>query len=434
MNEAQAIDRMRQVIRRQHKALATEDAYVHWLRRFMKAVRQMPPQLSSEKKLEKFLTDLAVEHDVSASTQNQAFNAILFFYAQVLEQPLGNVNALRAHRPAHERQAPTLAETQALLQTVRNHGGYPINLIARMLYGCGMRVSEPLNLRIKDIDLERRRLSIRGAKGGNDRFVALPLVIIPELTQQIERARVVWQRDKQDRTPVMLPHRLARKYPQYQFSWGWAWLFPAHNICRDPRSNALVRFRVHEANVQRAVKHAARNLGISVLPHELRHGFASHSLERGTNPRAIQQAMGHKSLETTMGYLHAEALSVPSPLDALPFLLPAPDKVSVFPAQRQAAAPENPGTGQNSSTPVRRPPPSTAPPRGAPAIYTGPSLLNPPRFQPQRLFPRPAQSNRLAGPHQDPSLGPTWTRFPGQFSGPGPPLPLRSDSPLSSSR
>lgn len=158
MNEAQAIDRMRQVIRRQHKALATEDAYVHWLRRFIRAVRQMPPQLSSEKKLEKFLTDLAVEHVVSASTQNQAFNAIWFFYAQVLEQPLGNVNALRAHRPARERHAPTLSETQALLQTVRNHGGYPTNLIARMLYGCGMRVSEPLNLRIKDIDLERRRL------------------------------------------------------------------------------------------------------------------------------------------------------------------------------------------------------------------------------------------------------------------------------------
>jgi len=306
-------------------------------------LRQMPPQMSSEKKLERFLTDLAVEHDVSASTQNQAFNAVLFFYAQVLGQPLSNVNALRAHRPAHERHAPTLSETQGLLQAVRNHGGYPTNLIARMLYGCGMRVSEPLNLRIKDIDLERRRLCIRGAKGGNDRVVALPLAILPELTRQMETARAVWQCDKQNRTPVMLPHRLARKYPQYQFSWGWAWLFPAHNICRDPRSGALVRFRVHEANVQRAVKHAGRKLGISVLPHELRHGFASHSLERGTNPRAIQQAMGHKSLETTMGYLHAEALSVPSPLDALPSILPALDKVSVFSAERRASTPDECG-------------------------------------------------------------------------------------------
>ena len=119
---------------------------------------------------------------------------------------------------------------------------------------------------------------------------------------------------------MMLPNRLARKYPEYQFSWGWAWLFPAHNPCRDPRTGAIVRYRVHEVNVQRAIKHARHKLGISVLPHELRHGYASHCLELGTNPRAIQQAMGHKSLETTMGYLHAEALSVDSPLDGFGYL------------------------------------------------------------------------------------------------------------------
>jgi hypothetical protein len=119
----------------------------------------------------------------------------------------------------------------------------------------------------------------------------------------------------------MLPHRLARKYPAYQFCWSWAWLFPAHHPCRDPRTGTIVRFRMHEANVQRAVKKASRQLGISVLPHELRHGYASHCLERGANPRAIQQAMGHRSLETTMGYFHAEALSVSSPLDGLPILV-----------------------------------------------------------------------------------------------------------------
>ena len=318
MNTADAIDRMRQVIRRQHKALATEVTYILWLRRYIRALRQMPRELPSEKKLEKFLTDLARERDVSASTQNQAFNAILFFYQHVVGQPLGNVKALRANRPVHERHAPTVAQTQALLQTVGNQGPYPTNLIVRMLYGCGLRVSEPLNLRIKDIDLERRTLCIRGAKGGKDRVVTLPLSLIGELTQQVRFARVVWQRDKHNRTPVMLPNRLARKYPEYQFSWGWAWLFPAHNTCRDPRSGTIVRYRMHEANVQRAVKIARRKLGISVLPHELRHAYATDCLQRGTNPRAIQQAMGHKSLETTMGYLHAEALSVSSPLDALP--------------------------------------------------------------------------------------------------------------------
>jgi integrase len=140
MNELQVIERLRQVLRRQHKALATEDAYVLWLRRYISALRQMPHELTSEKKMEKFLTDLACKRDVSASTQNQAFNAILFFYQNVLEQPLGNVRALRATRPVHERHAPTVAETQLLLQTVRNQGGYPTNLIARMLYGCGLRV------------------------------------------------------------------------------------------------------------------------------------------------------------------------------------------------------------------------------------------------------------------------------------------------------
>jgi integron integrase len=318
MNTQQAIDRARAVIRLQHKALPTEESYILWLRRYITALRKMPASLSSEKKLERFLTDLARRQGLSASSQNQAFNAVHFFYRDVLRQTLGNIDALRATRPAHARHAPTLSETKSLLSTIRNLNGYPTNLLVRMLYGCGLRVSEPLNVRIKDIDLERRRLWIRGAKGGSDRVVSLPSSLLPELIQQIQVARAVWQRDSQDRTPLMLPHQLARKYPEYQFSWGWAWLFPAHHPCRDPRTGRIVRYRMHEANVQRAVKYARRKLGIAVLPHELRHGYATHCLERGTNPRAIQEAMGHKSLETTMGYLHAEALSVSSPLDALP--------------------------------------------------------------------------------------------------------------------
>ena len=205
---------MRQVIRRQHKALSTEDCYIFWLRRYIAALHRIPSNLPSEKKLEQFLTDLALRRDVAASTQNQALHAILFFYKFVLEQPLANVDALRATRPVHERHAPTVAETQALLQTVPNQGGYATNLVSRMLYGCGLRFSEPLNLRIKDIDLERRRFCIRGAKGGKDRVVAIPLCLISELTQQMQLARVVWERDQQNGMPVMLPHALARKYPE----------------------------------------------------------------------------------------------------------------------------------------------------------------------------------------------------------------------------
>jgi len=254
---------------------------------------------------------------LSASSQNQALNAILFFYKEVLRQPLQGIDALRAKRPIHLRHAPTVAETRALLQTVRDIAGYPTNLISRLLYGCGLRVAEPLNLRIKDVNLERGSLCVVGAKGGRHRVVPLPASVVPELILQRQVALGVWRSDQQNHIPVMLPHQLARKYPEYQFAWPWAWLFPAHYPCRHPRTRAVVRYRMHEANVQRAIKLARRKLGISVLPHELRHGYATHCLERGTNPRAIQQAMGHQSLETTMGYLHAESLSVRSPLETI---------------------------------------------------------------------------------------------------------------------
>jgi integron integrase len=315
MNTSQAIHRLRGVIRRQHKAISTESSYVYWLRQYMWSLRFMPESLTSEQKLERFLTRLARNRSISASSQNQALNAIVFFYKEVIHQPVGRIDALRAKRPQHMRHAPTVAETSALLEVIPNVRQYPTNFIARLLYGCGLRVSEPMNLRIKDVNLHRSRLCIRGAKGGNDRMVSLPGSLVPELKQQLHLARALWQRDQHNRIPVMLPGQLACKYPEYQFSWPWAWLFPAHNTCRHPRTGAIVRYRMHEANVQIAVRIARRKLGISVLPHELRHGYATHCLERGANPRAIQAAMGHKSLETTMGYLHAESLSVVSPLE-----------------------------------------------------------------------------------------------------------------------
>ena len=315
MHANQAIERMREVIRRQHKALATEDTYVHWLRRYIGALQGMPPTLTSEQKLERFLTELALKRDVAASTQSQAFNAIAFCYKDVLGTPLHNVDALQARQPVHLRHAPTVAETRALLQAVGDVAGYPTNLIARLLYGCGLRVTEPLNLRVKDLDLQGAVLSILGAKGGNDRVVSLPRSLIPDLTLQMQFARAVWDRDRQNKIPVELPHQLARKYPESQFAWSWAWVFPSQQPCRHPRTGQIVRYRMHEANVQRAIKNARRQLGIMVLPHELRHAYATHCLERGANPRAIQEAMGHKSLETTMGYLHADSLSVRSPLE-----------------------------------------------------------------------------------------------------------------------
>src|ERR1035438_7117254 len=271
MNLTLAIDRLRSILRRQHKALSTESIYIYWLRHYVIALRGMPATLSSEQRLEQFLTALGLNRESSSSTQNQAFNPNIFFYKEVLGQPLQGVNALRVRRPAHLRHAPTVPETLALLQTAQNVGGYPTNLIIRLLYGCGLRVCEPLNLRVKDVDFTRLRLSIRGAKCEKDRVVALPPSLVPELTQQMQFAWAAWQRDKQNGIPLMLPYSLARKYPDYQFAWPWAWLFPAHHSSFHPRTRLEVRYRMHEANVQRAVKLARRKLGISVLPHELRH-------------------------------------------------------------------------------------------------------------------------------------------------------------------
>lgn len=184
MNATEAIGKMREVIRRQHKAQATEANYMHWLRHYMVALREMPPTLSCERKLERFLTDLALKRVVAAGTQNQAFNAIAFFYKDVLGNPLRDVDALRATRPVQVRHALTVSETRALLQAIRDLAGYMINLIARLLCGCGLRVTEPLNVRIKDLSLEGAILFIMGAKGGKDRVVSLPRSLTAELAQQ----------------------------------------------------------------------------------------------------------------------------------------------------------------------------------------------------------------------------------------------------------
>jgi hypothetical protein len=219
MNTSQAICRMREVIRRQHKALATEDCYIFWLRRYMTALREMPEGLSSEKKLEQFLTDLARHRDVSASTQNQALNAILFFYREVLGQPIGNVNALRAKRPVHARHAPTVGETQLLLQTIRNEGGCPTNLIARMLYGCFMYG------RFRASQFAPRTGAERSSRGslhapcrktsGTQHFLESAPYLPRELTTQLPQSQYVTQSTAGTRRACTVPspsmHRAAMR-------------------------------------------------------------------------------------------------------------------------------------------------------------------------------------------------------------------------------
>jgi integron integrase len=309
-----ALETLRDVIRRKHFSLATERSYLMWVSRYSRFVRERCPQGLPAEKLEAFLTQLA-RQDVSASTQNQAFNALIFFYREVVKVEIGKVDALRAKKPAHIRFAPEASEVRKLIANLQDVGGYPTSLIVKLIYGCGLRVSEPLNLRVKDVLLEDSKLVICGAKGGKDRFVSIPCSLTTELAAQLKYAKAVGEQDRLNRRPVALPHLLARKYPHWQFSPKWAWLFPSRTTCQHPRTGQTVRWRCHEANIQRAVRAAAGPLGLDITPHHLRHAYATHCLNGGQNPRAIQQAMGHSNLETTMGYLHAEALSVKSPLE-----------------------------------------------------------------------------------------------------------------------
>jgi integron integrase len=316
MKTSEAIQKLRDTIRLRHFAISTEQSYCAWVERFARFVTERCSAGAPNVKMEAFLTQLA-KQDVSASTQTQAFNALLFFYKEVLKQEVGKVDSLRAKKPVHLRYAPEVSEVRQLLAGLQDVGGYPTKLIVTLIYGCGLRVSEPLNLRVKDVLLEESKLVIRGAKGGKDRFVAIPCSLMPALAAQLKYAKAISEQDRVSRVPVALPGLLARKYPHWQFSPKWAFVFPARTTCRHPREGFEVRWRCHEANIQRCVRQAARPLGLDITPHHLRHAYATHCLNAGQNPRAIQQAMGHSQLETTMGYLHAEAMSVRSPLEVV---------------------------------------------------------------------------------------------------------------------
>ncbi len=311
---AQCVD----VLRFKHYSLATEKtycghigSYIDWL---LKHGSALP---DSRARVEAFLTGMA-HRGCSASTQNQAFNALLFLYEQVRKEKLPEIQSLRAKASKHKRTALSRAQTHALLAGVEDQAGYPTRLVTLLLYGCGMRVSEPLNLRIKDLDTSAWRLTLRGCKGGKDCTVIVPECLRAAMSTQIEHARAMWKRDRETHLPVEVPGLLARKYPKAPHSWPWFWLFPSHTPCTHPRTGEMVRWRMHEANVQRAVKKSAEKLGLDGLatPHVLRHCCATHILEAGGNVRDVQELLGHSNLNTTMIYVHGDAERVKSPLES----------------------------------------------------------------------------------------------------------------------
>jgi integron integrase len=315
-NEVVAMVRVK--IRQLHYAYSTEQTYCSWVARYYGYCVRLPPATPSEKKVEAFLSHLALQHRVSARTQNQALSAILFLYASVLGRALGDIDGLRAKQYIHERTAPSREQVRDLRRAVVDRPFVPARLLVDLLYGCGLRVSEPLELRIKDVLLGENQIVVRAGKGGKDRRVPIPATCRDPLRGQISLARAEWEKDRRDHPDigVALPHQLAKKYPRAAFSWAWFWIFPAQGHCRHPRSHEIVRYHLLHDRLQRAVHDAARKIGLEgfITPHVLRHAYATHSREQ---IETLRQLMGHVSIETTAGYRHPLVESATNPLDDL---------------------------------------------------------------------------------------------------------------------
>ena len=316
---ARLLDQVRDAIRRRNYSYRTEEAYVHWIRRFIFFSGKRHPAEIGAAEVTAFLNHLARERDVAAATQNQALSALLFLYREVLREPLPWLDELeRAKRPARLPAVLTRNEVQRLLAVMRG----PKWLMASLLYGAGLRLTECLKLRVKDVDFEYRQIVVRDGKGAKDRVTMLPEAAIEPLKKQLAYTRALHEADLLAGVgDVELPHALARKYPRAPYEWGWKFVFPSSRLAVDPRTGVIRRHHVYENYVTRGVKEAARAAGIAkpVSCHTLRHSFATHLLEAGYDIRTVQELLGHASVETTMVYTHVTnkgARGVRSPLDA----------------------------------------------------------------------------------------------------------------------
>ncbi|MES2950964.1 MAG: integron integrase [Pseudomonadota bacterium] len=324
LQSTRVLDQLRERIRYMHYSLSTEQVYVYWVRFFIRwsarCGQMRHPRELGAPDVEAFLSMLATERKVSASTHNQALSAVLFLYREVLciDLPwLDNIN-----RPAQKRRIPSVLTRDEVAGLLAHMEGQTA-LLARLLYGTGMRLMEGMRLRIKDVDFDRHVIIVREAKGGKDRVVMLPHSLAPALRAQMLAARAQWETDRQtQRGGVETPHALEKKYPKVGHTWGWFWLFPSPTLSIDPRSGVERRHHLYEDRVQRALKKAVPLAGICkpVSVHTLRHSFATHLLQAGTDIRTVQELLGHSDVSTTMIYTHVlkvAAGGTSSPLDSL---------------------------------------------------------------------------------------------------------------------
>ena len=326
------LDVVRATIRRKHYSYRTEEAYTSWIKRYVFFSGKRHPRELGKDHVTAFLNHLARERSVAAATQNQALSALLFLYKEVLAQPLDWLDDLdRVKRPARVPTVLTVAEVRRLLAQLEGTKW----LITSLIYGAGLRLRECLKLRVKDIDFDYSQVIVRDGKGGKDRVVMLPRSLDGPLRRQLQHAGRLWQADRAaGRSGVHLPHALAVKYPRAAASWAWFWVFPAAAVSKDPRSDETHRHHVHEKRLQRALKAAVESARIAkpATVHTLRHSFATHLLQSGTDIRTVQSLLGHTDVSTTMIYTHvlkSSAAGTTSPLDSLMMTIGDDDNAAV---------------------------------------------------------------------------------------------------------
>lgn len=317
MENPRLLDQLRSAIRIRHYSYRTEQTYVHWTVRFIRFHKMRHPKDMGGQEVSAFLSHLAEELTVSASTQNQALNALVFLYKRVLSLEIGNIEGVvRAKRP---RRLPEVFSCDEALAVLRRLEGRE-RLMANLLYGAGLRLMECHRLRVKDIDFDYKQIIVRDGKGHKDRITMLPESLIEPLREHLKLVRQIHEIDLSEGFTASMPEAIARKYPNAPKELGWQYLFPGGSRTTDPRTGKLFRHHQHECILQKAVKEAIRSAGITKLAgcHTFRHSFATHLLAGGYDIRTVQELLGHANVKTTMIYTHVlnkGGRGVKSPLD-----------------------------------------------------------------------------------------------------------------------
>lgn len=314
------LDQYREALRVRHYSYRTEGTYVSWVRQFILFHQKRHPREMGVVEINAFITYLVNEKNIAASTQNQVISSILFLYRHVLDIQLDET-ALIPIRPTKPKRVPTVLSKDEARQVIAKMGGV-YRLMAQIMYGSGLRLMEVMRLRVKDLDFGNRQIIVRDGKGENDRITMFPDVLLEPLRLQIMQVKTQHERDLFDGYgTVYLPYALERKYPHASREFAWQYVFPAPVLSIDPVSAIKQRHHLNEANLQRAVRQAARAAKIdkTVTPHTFRHSFATHLLQNGYDIRTVQELLGHKDVKTTMIYTHVlqrGGLAVKSPLDS----------------------------------------------------------------------------------------------------------------------